>query len=130
MNTINGLPYGGLQNSQFNQPRPIGSVLTGAIGAAMGEAQSAMQNGAVGQAMNQATAQIASAVAQEMVAAVTQAAMPYTGQGNAFGQVAGQRAGISGSGYAQKALQMEQQMRASILGSQLQAPRSLMPIRR
>ena len=125
MNMINGLPYGGLQNSSFNSRSAVGGVLGAAMGAAMGNAQSAMQNGSVNQAMNQATAQIASAVAQEMVAAVTQAAMPYTGQGNAFGQV---RPGIgSGGGYAQIAAQQQQQqqqqqinaMRASILTPQI-----------
>ena len=128
MNMINGLPYGGLQNSQFNQPS-LPEGLRGAIDARITGARSNMQNGAVGQAMNQmnqATAQIASAVAQEMVAAVTQAAMPYTGQGNEFGQV---KAGIGGTGFAQRATQMQEQMRASILAPQLPT-RSLMPIRR
>jgi hypothetical protein len=100
------------------------SQMTGA----MSERMSALQgnpSGPIGQAMNQATSEIASAVAHEMIAAVTQAAMPYTGQGNAFGQV---KAGVSGSGYAQRAAQMEQQMRASILAPQLPT-RSLMPIR-
>ena len=96
-----------------------------ATGAYNGWADSSLNSPAI-QAMNQATAQIASGVAQEMIAAVTQAAMPYTGQGNAFGQA---KAGVSGSGYAQGAAQMEQQMRASILAPQLPG-RSLMPIRR
>jgi len=117
MNMINGLPYGGVQNSNFNSSS---AAVGGMLGAAIANAQSAMQNGSVNQAMNQATSQIASAVAQEMVAAVTQAAMPYTGQGNAFGQV---RPGIgSGSGFAQRAAQQQQQMdamRASILTPQL-----------
>jgi hypothetical protein len=126
MNMINGIKYGGLQNSSFNAPSAVGGLLSGA----MSNAALADRNGAVAQAMNDATSQIASAVAQEMVAAVTQAAMPYTGQGNAFGQVTSQGGGIGGLGFAQqRAAQAEQQMRASILAPQLPS-RSLMPIRR
>jgi hypothetical protein len=96
-------------------PSAVGSIL----GGAMANAQSAMmqKNGAVGEAMNQATAQIASAVAQEMVAAVTAAAMPYTGGQSNFGQ--GYAVPSSGKNYNERVASIESGMRAAILGSQL-----------
>lgn len=92
--------------------------------AASSGAYSGWANGAIGQAMNEATNQIASAVAQEMVDAVTQTAMKYTGQ-TSFGQ-----SGVAQSGiYNQRANSMADQMRSAVLGGQ-RATRSLMPIAR
>ena len=78
--------------------------------------------GGVGRAMNEATAQIASAVAQEMVAAVTQAAMPYTSGQSNFGT----GYAVPSNGNYSAHIAHESEFRAAILGSQLQAqPRSL-----
>ena len=75
----------------------------------------------INKAMGEATNQIASAVAQEMVAAVTQTAMKYTGQ-TSFGQ-----SGVAQSDLYKQRANVADQMRRSILESQLPS-RSLMPI--